>query len=92
MSSLEVSDILSPDQLFPGSGKVQLVQFGPHGVFGINIFSVEVLSNFLHGKLRLSKKGGKGGDVAMFFQEEQGALGTHPWSLQNSHYVQDVER
>lgn len=68
LSSLEVSDVLSPGQLFPGSTKVQLVGFGPRGIFGIIVSRVEVLSNFLRGKLRR-------GSPAQAFQERREGRG-----------------
>ncbi|XP_033615749.1 multiple epidermal growth factor-like domains protein 6 [Fukomys damarensis] len=43
----EVSSTLGPDQPFPGSARVYLIEFGPHGIFGFIISSVDMVGSFL---------------------------------------------
>ncbi|KFO29182.1 hypothetical protein H920_09422 [Fukomys damarensis] len=45
----EVSSTLGPDQPFPGSARVYLIEFGPHGIFGFIISSVDMVGSFLQG-------------------------------------------
>ncbi|ELW67536.1 hypothetical protein TREES_T100003970 [Tupaia chinensis] len=45
----EVASTVGPDQLFQGSARVHLVQFGPHGISGLIISSVDMLDSVLLG-------------------------------------------
>ncbi|XP_037064165.1 uncharacterized protein LOC119088440 [Peromyscus leucopus] len=46
---LELLETLGPDLQFPGSARVHLVQFGPHGTFGFIISRVDMLISLLQG-------------------------------------------
>ncbi|ERE92107.1 hypothetical protein H671_1g0480 [Cricetulus griseus] len=45
----ELLETLGPDLQFPGSSRVHLVQFGPHGTFGFIISRVDMLNYLLQG-------------------------------------------
>ncbi|KAM7321322.1 hypothetical protein ACRRTK_019414 [Alexandromys fortis] len=45
----ELLETLGPDMQFPGSARVYLVQFGPHGTFGFIISRVDMLISLLQG-------------------------------------------